>query len=124
MNKIKASLMVVVMAISVLNAQVGGLSGWNIVLDPGHSQKENMGIYGYSEAEKNLGVALHLHEILSRNTDIDTVYLTRWNGIDIVSLSQRTDYANRLHAAWYHSIHSDAGASQYNSTLLLWAEKK
>ncbi|MCD6100514.1 MAG: hypothetical protein J7K33_08045, partial [Candidatus Marinimicrobia bacterium] len=75
MNKIKASLMVVVMAISVLNAQVEGLSGWNIVLDPGHSQKENMGIYGYSEAEKNLGVALHLHEILSRKTDIDTVYL-------------------------------------------------
>lgn len=122
MNKIKASLIVVVMAISVLNAQVGGLSGWNIVLDPGHSQKENMGSYGYSEAEKNLGVALHLHEILSRKTDIDTVYLTRWNDYVYVTLSQRTDYANSLHAAWYHSIHSDAGAPQYNSTLLLWGQ--
>lgn len=30
--------------------QVTGLSGWNIFLDPGHSQDENMGIYGYSEA--------------------------------------------------------------------------
>jgi len=28
--------------------QITGLSGWNIFLDPGHSQKENMGIYNYS----------------------------------------------------------------------------
>ena len=34
-------------------AQVTGLSGWNIYLDPGHSQNENIGIYGYSEAKKN-----------------------------------------------------------------------
>ncbi len=33
--------------------QITGLDGWNIYLDPGHSQNENMGIYNYSEAEKN-----------------------------------------------------------------------
>ncbi|MBK7265505.1 MAG: hypothetical protein IPI12_04030 [Ignavibacteriales bacterium] len=41
-------------------SQITGLSGWNIVLDPGHSQQENMGIYNYPEAMKNLYVAKHL----------------------------------------------------------------
>lgn len=102
--------------------QVTGLSGWNIFLDPGHSQTENMGIFNYSEAEKNLGVALHLREMLVNNTDIDTVYMARTNSGRYVSLSQRTDHANSVGAAWYHSIHSDAGSASYNSTLLLWGE--
>ncbi len=102
--------------------QVTGLAGWNIFLDPGHSQKENMGIYNYSEAEKNLRVGLALREMLLRTTDIDTVYMSRTNDQQIVSLSQRTDYANSLGAAWFHSIHSDAGSPEYNSTLLLWGQ--
>jgi N-acetylmuramoyl-L-alanine amidase len=105
-----------------LSAQVTGLSGWDICLDPGHSRTENMGIYGYSEAEKNLRVGLRLREILLNETDIDTVYITRTNDQQIVSLSQRTDYANRIHATWFHSIHSDAGAPQTNSTLLIWGQ--
>ena len=107
---------------SNLFAQVEGLSGWNIVLDPGHSRQENMGIYGHSEAERNLRVALRLRDMLLETTDIDTVYLTRVNDSQEVSLSQRTDYANKLGAAWYHSIHSDAGAPTANSTLLLWGQ--
>ena len=103
-------------------AQVSGLDGWNICLDPGHSRTENMGIYGYSEAEKNLRVGLHLMDILLGETDIDTVYITRTNDEDSVTLSQRTDYANSVGAAWFHSIHSDAGSPEYNSTLLLWGE--
>lgn len=103
-------------------AQVTGLAGWNILLDPGHSQKENMGIYGYSEAEKNFGVAIALRDMLQKTTDIDTVYLSRTNETQQVSLSQRTDYANRIGAAWFHSIHSDAGSPEYNSTLLLWGQ--
>jgi N-acetylmuramoyl-L-alanine amidase len=105
-----------------LSAQVTGLAGWNIYIDPGHSQKENMGIYGYSEAEKNLRVALALRDNLLQTTDIDTVYTSRSNDQQSVSLTQRTDHANSLGAAWYHSIHSDAGSSTANSTLLLWGQ--
>ncbi|MDZ7374350.1 MAG: N-acetylmuramoyl-L-alanine amidase [candidate division KSB1 bacterium] len=103
-------------------AQVTGLSGWNIFLDPGHSQRENVGAFGYSEAERNLRVALRLRDMLLAETDIDTVYLSRTNDTEVVSLSQRTDYANRVAAAWYHSIHSDAGDPSLNSTLLLWGQ--
>ncbi|HHM24163.1 MAG TPA: hypothetical protein ENJ23_03900, partial [Bacteroidetes bacterium] len=102
--------------------QVTGLQGWDIFLDPGHSRKENMGVYGYSEAEKNLRVALNLRDFLLTLTDIDTVYMSRTNDQQYVTLSQRTDLANRLGASWYHSIHSDASAPQYNSTLLLWGQ--
>lgn len=120
--KYKVTVMVVLFIGSSVFGQVKGLSGWNIILDPGHSQTENMGIYNYSEAEKNLRVAKALREYLLETTDIDTVYLTRTNDTEMVSLSQRTDYANSLGAAWYHSIHSDAGAPEKNSTLLLWGQ--
>ncbi|MBC7186461.1 MAG: Ig-like domain-containing protein [Calditrichaeota bacterium] len=103
-------------------AQVTGLAGWNIFLDPGHSQKENMGVYGYSEAERNLRVGLRLREMLLNETDIDTVYISRTNDQQQVSLTQRTDFANRVGAAWFHSIHSDAGDPSANSTLLLWGQ--
>jgi N-acetylmuramoyl-L-alanine amidase len=103
-------------------AQVTGLSGWSIYLDPGHSRTENMGIYGYSEAEKTLRVGLHLREMLLTTTDIDTVFISRENDLVEVGLSQRTDEANALGAAWYHSIHSDAGSPEASSTLLLWGQ--
>ena len=103
-------------------AQVTGLSGWNIYLDPGHSQRENMGIYNYSEAEKVLRVGLHLRDLLLKTTDIDTVYISRTNDNVVVSLTQRTDEANSLAAAWFHSIHSDAGGAEANSTLMLWGQ--
>lgn len=105
-----------------VNAQVTGLSGWNIFIDPGHSQNENVGVYGYSEAKKNLRVALNIKDLLVTTTDIDTVYLCRTDDQQQVSLSQRTDYANSVGAAWYHSIHSDAGSTTANSTLLLWGQ--
>ena len=103
-------------------AQVTGLSGWDIYLDPGHSRTENMGIYNYSEAEKNLRVSLHTLELLLTTTDIDTVWSSRYNDNVQVSLSQRTDEANSLGAAWYHSIHSNAGSATANNTLLLWGQ--
>lgn len=122
MRYLLRTMAILVFAGQAVFAQVTGLSGWNIVLDPGHSQTENMGIYNYSEAEKNLRVARALAEYLLQTTDIDTVYLTRTNDQQLVSLSQRTDYANSLGAAWYHSIHSDAGSPSANSTLLLWGQ--
>lgn len=107
-----------------INAQpVTGLSNWNIYLDPGHSQKENMGVYGYSEAEKVLRVGLNLRQMLLDWTDIDTVYICREDDFVQVSLAQRTSQANALAAAHYHSIHSDASSSpEPNSTLLLWGQ--
>ncbi len=108
--------------VSAALSQVTGLAGWNIFLDPGHSQSENMGIYGYSEAERNLRVALRLKEVLLQETDIDTVFLSRTDDRQVVSLAQRTSLANSLGAAWYHSIHSNAGAPAENSTLLLWGQ--
>lgn len=103
-------------------SQVTGLEGWDIILDPGHSGQENQGIYGYNEAPRNLRVALALREMLLTTTDIDTVYMTRTNDYQSVSLTQRTDYANRIGASWYHSIHSDAEAPPHNSTLFLWGQ--
>ena len=105
-----------------LPAQVTGLAGWDIYLDPGHSRDENMGIYNYSEARKNLRVALNLRSILLTKTDIDTVWSSRYNDQVQVSLSQRTDQANALGASWYHSIHSNAGSPSANNTLLLWGQ--
>jgi N-acetylmuramoyl-L-alanine amidase len=103
--------------------QVTGLSGWNIYLDPGHSQNENMGIYNYSEAKKVLRVGLNLRQMLLDWTDIDTVYICRENDQQSVTLTQRTDQANSLGAAHYHSIHSDASSSPTsNSTLFMWGQ--
>jgi N-acetylmuramoyl-L-alanine amidase len=107
--------------VQTLTAQsVTGLGGWDVFIDPGHSQTENMGVHNYSEAQKVLQVALNLKQILLENTDVDTVYVSRLNDNVVVSLSQRTDYANSLNADFYHSIHSDAGSSTAETTLLLW----
>ena len=112
---------ILIIGYQTLSAQaVTGLSGWDVFIDPGHSQTENMGVHNYSEAQKVLQVALNLKQILLENTDVDTVYLSRLNDNVVVSLSQRTDYANSLNADFYHSIHSDAGSSTSESTLLLW----
>ncbi len=102
--------------------QITGLSNWSIFLDPGHSQKENMGVHGYSEAEKVLRVGLHAKFLLESMTDIDTVYIARTNDNMVVSLTQRTDFANRVGAAFYHSIHSNAGGSTTNNVLMLWGQ--
>ena len=107
------------------SAQVTGLQGWDIFVDPGHSRNENMPPFswGMSEAKRNVRVALQLRDILLTETDIDTVYLSRTNDIQQVSLYQRTNLANSLNAQWYHSIHSDAsGSPSANSTLLLWGQ--
>jgi hypothetical protein len=101
-------------------AQVTGLSGWNLFVDPGHSQTQNMGVNGYSEAEETLQTALHLRQLLLSKTDIDTVWSSRYNDNVDVTLSERTSDANDRGAAWYHSVHSNAGGPQANDVLLLW----
>lgn len=106
-------------------AQVTGLEGWNIYLDPGHSQKENMGLYNYTEAEKVVRVGLNLRQMLLDWTDIDTVYMSRTNDFQLVGLTERVERANSIGADFYYSIHSDAGPPSANSTLMLhggWRE--
>ena len=51
--------------LNVYLAQVTGLEGWDLFIDPGHSQDENMGINGYSEAKEVLQVSLYLMHILT-----------------------------------------------------------
>lgn len=99
--------------------QVTGLSGWSIFLDPGHSQNENMGVYNYSEARKVLRVGLELRDILLTKTDIDTVYMSRTDDQQSVSITQRINHANSVGADWFHSIHSDAAGPTANSILIL-----
>jgi len=118
----KRSILLLVIASAILNAQVTGLSGWNLFVDPGHSITQNMGINGYSEAEETLQTALHLRQLLLEKTDIDTVWSSRYNDQVNVGLSERSTDANNRGAAWYHSIHSNAGAATSNDVLLLWGE--
>ena len=109
--------------LGIHNAQVTGLDGWDLFIDPGHSQDENMGINGYSEAKEVLQVGLELMDILNSQSDIDTVYISRTNDNQSVSLYQRTNYANTVGASWFHSIHSDASSNtNTNRTLLLWSQ--
>ena len=111
------------LTVSSYPQQVTGLSGWSIFIDPGHSQDENMGIYGYSEAKKNLRVGLNLQQMLTEWTDIDTAYICRTDDQQLVSLYDRTTHANSVGAAWYHSIHGNASSNPAtNNTLLLWGQ--
>jgi len=96
-----------------------GLDDVSIFLDPGHSQTENQGLYGYSEAEKVLRIGLALRDMLRTQTDIDTVYIARTNDSQQVPLGQRDDLANATGADFYYSIHSNAGATTTNNTLML-----
>jgi N-acetylmuramoyl-L-alanine amidase len=128
MKIIKNIMLLILLVLFALNSntsaqQVTGLSGWSIYLDPGHSQNENIGIYGYSEAKKNLQVGLILQQMLTDLTDIDTAYICRTNDQQSVDLSQRTTQANTFGASWYHSIHGNASSNpSTNNTLLLWGQ--
>jgi N-acetylmuramoyl-L-alanine amidase len=101
-------------------AQVTGLSGWNPYLDPGHSQRENMGVEGWSEAEHAVRVSNYLRAIFMNETDVDTVYVSRTNDQQLVSLAQRTTHANTVGADFFYSIHSDAPSATAHSTLMLY----
>ena len=101
---------------------ITGLEGWSIYLDPGHSQNENVGVYGYPEAHKVLRVGLELRDLLLQYTDIDTVYMSRTNDQVSVSLSQRVDHSNNVAASYFQSIHSNAAGPTANSVFVLWPQ--
>lgn len=114
------ALLVLTGSVTTADAQVTGLDGWTIYLDPGHSRQENQGYAGYSEAEKVLRVGLALREMLEEQTDIDTVYMSRTNDEQLVTLSERSTHANTVNADFFYSIHSDAPSITANSTLFLY----
>ena len=122
-------LLLCLLTLSSLAAQVTGLAGWDIFVDPGHAGTEqNVGVFGYSEPECQLRVGLQLRDLLLTTTDIDTVYMSRMTDQDMAtmnrsqSLLQRIDLANSLQASWYHSLHSNAGSSTANIVLMLWGQ--
>lgn len=118
----RVGLILAVIPSTIIFGQVTGLEGWDIYLDPGHGQGGNVGVFGYPESLKNLGVAWHIHDLLMSKTDIDTVYLSRTTDNTNPGLYERGNEANQLGVDWLHSIHSDAGSSTANSTLLLYGQ--
>ncbi|OZC03505.1 Ig-like domain-containing protein [Rubricoccus marinus] len=102
--------------------EVTGLSDFSIFLDPGHSQNENVGFAGYSEARKTLRVGLALKDMLETRTDIGGVFMSRTTDQESVSLSQRTTTANASGADYFHSIHSNAAGPTTNYLFVLWAQ--
>ena len=93
--------------------EVTGWGDFKLFLDPGHSGRENQGLWGYSEAEKTLVIAHTIREYLTTYTDMpaDCIMLCRETENETVSLTERTDAANAWDADFYYSIHSDAGAT-------------
>lgn len=108
-------------SMNVNAAEVEGWGDFKIFIDPGHAGKENGGLYGYSEAEKNLRVALSIRDYLKKYTDIpDTsIKLCRETDAESVDLTERTDAANTWGADFYYSIHSDSDGAT-NSNLFLF----
>ncbi|NDW11202.1 Ig-like domain-containing protein [Dysgonomonas sp. 520] len=112
---------------SIKAQKVTGMSDFKLYVDPGHSQKENGGLYNYSEAEKTVRVALALKEYLLTHTDMkpENLKLCREDDTKTMSLTQRTDEANAFGADFYYSIHSDAAdATAPNRTLTLYGGRR
>ncbi len=107
------------MAAPAVNAaEVTGWGDFKLFIDPGHSGRENQGLWGYSEAEKVLAVAHTIREYLTTYTDMpaENLKLCRETEADQVSLEERSDMANAWGADFFYSIHSDAsGCYKYHS---------
>ncbi len=104
------------------------LSEISICLDPGHGLAgdgtfQNKGMYGYSETEKALSVALHLKTLLE-HSGIDTVILTRSTNTADISLTQRAALANNYNVDWFHSIHSNSSNTANTNYVLVLVEEK
>ncbi len=107
-------------------AEVEGWGDFKLYLDPGHAGRENGGLWGYSEAEKTLRVALNIRDMLQTYTDMpeDAIKLCRETDNDQISLEERSDEANAWGADFYYSIHSDASASVNTIVTLFGGWKK
>ena len=100
--------------------KVTGWGDFKLYLDPGHSGRENQGLWGYSEAEKTYDIALNIKDMLEKYTDMPAANLKICrDATKVVSLQERTDEANAWGADFFYAIHSDAGATS-NSIVLLF----
>ena len=101
--------------------EITGWGDFKLFLDPGHSGRENAGLWGYSEAEKVLRIALTIQEYLTTYTDMPEacLQLCRYDDNTTVDLEERSDMANAWGADFYYSIHSDAAADA-NTTVTLF----
>jgi N-acetylmuramoyl-L-alanine amidase len=109
-------------AVPVMSAaEVEGWGDFKLFLDPGHSGHENQGLWGYSEAEKTLQVALNIKDMLERYTDIpaENLKLCRYTESETVELEERSDAANAWGADFFYAIHSDASSTK-NTTVTLF----
>lgn len=106
---------------AVAQTPVTGWGDFKLYIDPGHEGHSNVGLWGYSEAEKVLGVGLNIKDMLTNLTDMPAANLKmcREDDAKSISLQDRTDEANAWGADFYYSIHSDAG-NQLNKIVLLF----
>lgn len=112
------------MAATIPSTQAAESTGWGdfkLFLDPGHSARENQGLWGYSEAQKVFSIAQYTKGYLLKYTDMpsDNIKLCRENEVDIVDLEERSDMANAWGADFFYAIHSDASA-ETNTTVTLF----
>ena len=106
---------------TVVASDTPNWGSFKLWIDPGHSGRENQGLYGYTEAEKTLRVGLATRDYLFQyaGADTSTIHMTRYTDADYVTLEERSDMANAWGADFFYSIHSDAGTGQ-NQTLFLF----
>lgn len=110
-------------AMPQISAQKIEINDWKLFVDPGHSGTENRGLWGYSEAEKTLGVALAIKDYFETYTtlvDGETLKLCRYDKSTTVSLEERSDMANAWDADFFYAIHSDAAGGGNNTTVTLF----
>ena len=101
--------------------EITGWGDFKLFLDPGHSMRENRGLWGYSEAEKVFAISQTMKEYLLKYTDMpaENLMLCREDEVTEVGLEERSDMANAWGADFYYSIHSDASADN-NTTVTLF----
>lgn len=101
--------------------EITGWGDFKLFLDPGHSMRENRGLWGYSEAEKVFAISQTMKEYLLKYTDMpaENLMLCREDEVTEVDLEERSDMANAWGADFYYSIHSDA-AAENNTTVTLF----
>jgi len=97
---------------SISLPQVLGLKVKKIVIDPGHGGKDPgaIGYYGLKEKDITLRVARLLKKKLETQLGCE-VFLTR-NQDKYVSLEKRAEFANKINADLFISIHCNACASR------------
>jgi cell division protein FtsN len=78
-----------------------------VVIDPGHGGSDTGATYrGFQEKTFNLSIALNVQRILSQNYQVNII-LTRTRDTTL-SLTARTNLANRNNADFFLSIHNNA----------------